>query len=107
MAGIGDFNFLGSYQAATPSITPTGGREFTYAESLQAWGKLRRSSGSRTTNSELQVNSSWTWECHFSSAITIDIKSRWVINGKTYTIEDYELIDQKREFYRFRLLAVE
>ena len=107
MPYIGDFNFKGEYQVATQSVSPTGERSYTYATALSAWGKLQRARGGRTTVAELQVNSSWIWECHFRSDLSIGIKNRWVIDSKTFTVEDYELIDQKKAFYRFKLLAVE
>jgi hypothetical protein len=107
MPYIGEFNFLGAYQEPTESVSETGVRSYSYATVLSAWGKLRRSRGSRTSVAELQVNSSWIWECHFQSDLSIGIKNRWVIDGKTFTVDDYETIDQKRQFYRFKLLAVE
>lgn len=107
MPYIGDFNFKGDYQEPSVSVSPTGERSYSYSTSLSAWGKLQRVRGSRTTTAELEVGSSWIWECHFQSDLSIGIKNRWVIDSKTFTVEDYELIDQKRAFYRFKLLAVE
>ena len=107
MAGIGDFNFLGTYQVNTPTQTATGGFVDSYATLLTAWGKLRRSGARKSTEVKLEIGSSWVWECYFQSALTINIKNRWLIDGRTFAIEDYELIDQKKAFYKFKLLAVE
>lgn len=107
MPELGQFNFLGAYQTNTPTTTATGGRVDSFATTLSAWGKLRRNSGSKSSNTEIEIQSAWTWECHFTAAITPSELNRWLIEGRTFTINDFELIDQKRQFYRFKLLAVE
>ena len=77
-----------------------------YVEKLIAWGELKKNSGNRTNEAnETVLNSAWTWTVRLSDDLEtyINKSSRWVIQNRFFTIVSYELIDQKRFYYKFNL----
>ena len=77
-----------------------------YQEVLICWGELKKSGGSRGNEvNETVLNSAWTWTVRFSEDLETNINksSRWVIQNRFFTITSYEIVDQKRFYYKFNL----
>jgi hypothetical protein len=59
---------------------------------------------------EVEINSAWSWVCRYQTAIanvTNKKSIRWIIDGRTFKVDNYEPIDQKKRYYRFALLENE
>lgn len=103
---IGEMNAPAQLQRNTP--TPVGaGFKDNYTEILRTRGKLEKKTGRRVMDSgEILIYSFWVFECRFQAAIENEVEKksmRWVINNRFFTIDSYELIDQKPFYYRFNL----
>lgn len=71
-------------------------------------GKMKKISGSLTNdNNQMVVNERWEWIIRYNSLIEMYLKkdSKWQVDGRVYSIESSEFIDNKRFFYRFILKA--
>ena len=81
-----------------------------YVEKLICWGELKKSTGNRNNEvNETVLNSAWTWTVRFSEDLETNINksSRWVIQNRFFTITSYEIVDQKRFYYKFNLMERE
>jgi hypothetical protein len=107
---IGKLRQNGSLQINTPSVQGAGFKD-NYTELLKCRGDLQKIRGNRILDSgEVIISAGWEWICRFQAAInSVSNKKsmRWVIDGRTFTVSDYEQIDQKKRYYRFILLENE
>lgn len=106
----GQLRQSGQLQINTPVAQGAGFKD-AFTILLTCRGELTKIKGDRSLNSsEVDINSAWQWKCRFQSAIdgvTNKKSIRWVIDGRTFTVNNYELIDQKKRYYRFVLLENE
>jgi len=73
-------------------------------------GRLRKLGGSRTNDfGEVTFNNRWEWVVRYEVAIenALEKSSRWVIDNRFFTIDWYELVDNRKFFYRFVLTEKE
>jgi hypothetical protein len=67
--------------------------------------------GGRALNSsEININGDAEWVVRYQAAIagvTNKKSIRWIIDGRRFTVNNYELIGQKKRYYRFTLLENE
>jgi hypothetical protein len=107
---IGQLRQTGSLQVNTP-VQQGAGKKDSYATFLTCRGSLNKLRGQRILDSgEVVISSGWEWICRYQSAIAdIDNKKaiRWQIDGRFFTVTDYEIIDQKHRYFRFILLENE
>lgn len=107
---VGRLRQSGQLQTNTP-IQQGAGFKDNYTTLLTCRGDLTKLRGNRALNSaEVEINAIWTWDCRYQVAIDniANKKSiRWIIEGKTFKVNNYELIDQKKKYYRFTLLENE
>lgn len=104
---IGQLRQSGQLQTNTP-IQQGAGYKDNYATLLTCRGKLTELNGSRSLNSsEVNINGDAEWIVRYQAAIanvTNKKSIRWIIDGRQFTVNNYELIDQKKRYYRFTLL---
>lgn len=107
---IGKLRQSGQLQVNTP-VQQGAGFKDSFATLLTCRGELTKLRGNRELNSaEVNINAAWQWICRVQTAInTVTNKKsiRWIIEGRTFTVNNYELIDQKKRYYRFTLLENE
>jgi hypothetical protein len=107
---IGKLRQSGQLQVNTP-VQQGAGFKDSFATLLTCRGALSKLRANRELNSaEVNINAAWEWICRVQTAInTVANKKsmRWIIDGRTFTVNNYELIDQKKRFYRFTLLENE
>ena len=107
---IGKLRQSGQLQVNTP-VQQGAGYKDNYTTLLTCRGELAKSRGNRSLDSsEVNIDALWEWKCRYQSAIdaiTNKKTIRWIIDGRRFTVNNYELIDQKKRFYRFTLLENE
>jgi hypothetical protein len=73
-------------------------------------GRLRKLGGNRTNDfGEVSFSNRWEWIVRFETAIETNLfkSSRWVIENRFFTIDSYELMGNRKRFYRFVLTEKE
>lgn len=107
---IGKLAQSGQLQTNTPVAQGAGFKD-SYATLLTCRGELTKMSGSRfLDNSETVMDNKWQWVCRYQAAIqniTQKKSIRWIIDGRRFTVNGYELIGQKKRYFRFILLENE
>lgn len=107
---IGQLRQSGQLQTNTPVAQGAGFKD-NYTTLLTCRGRLTELRGNRALNSaEVSINTAWEWICRFQTTIDgIGAKKsiRWIIDGRKFTVNNYELIDHKKKYYRFTLLENE
>ena len=107
---IGELRQSGQLQTNAPTQQGAGKKD-NFATLLTCRGRLQKLRGNRSlNNAEVDINAAWEWICRFQTAIegiTTKKSIRWVIDGRYFTVNNYELIDQKKRYYRFILLENE
>lgn len=107
---IGKLRQSGQLQTNAP-IAQGAGFKDNFTTLLTCRGELTKLRGNRALdNSEVVINNAWQWICRFQTAIegvTTKKSIRWIIDGRRFTVNDYELIDHKKRYYRFVLLENE
>lgn len=107
---IGELRQSGQLQTNSPTQQGAGKKD-AFTTLLTCRGRLTKLRGNRDLNSgEVNINAAWEWICRFQTAIdsvTNKKSIRWIIDGRYFTVNNYELIDQKKRFYRFVLLENE
>lgn len=107
---IGQLRQSGQLQTNTPVAQGAGFKD-AYTTLLTCRGELTKMKGDRSFNSsEVNINAAWYWICRYQTAIdsvTNKKSIRWIIDGRTFTVNNYELIDHKKRYYRFTLLENE
>jgi hypothetical protein len=107
---IGKLRQSGQLQTNTP-VQQGAGKKDAFTTLLTCRGRLTKLRGNRGLNSaEVEINTAWEWICRFQTAIdgvTNKKSIRWIIDGRYFTVNNYELIDHKKRYYRFVLLENE
>ena len=107
---IGKLRQSGQLQVNTP-IQQGAGYKDNFSTLLTCRGELTKLRGNRGLNdSEVVINATWEWVCRYQEAIagvTNKKSIRWIIDGRKFIVNNYELIDQKKRYYRFTLLENE
>jgi hypothetical protein len=107
---IGNLRQSGQLQVNTP-VQQGAGFKDSYSTLLTCRGELSKVRGNRDLNSaEVNINASWHWVCRFQTAIdgvTNKKSIRWIIDGRTFKVDNYELVGQKKKYFRFTLLENE
>ena len=111
MVAIGEMTQTGQIYQFTPVINSTGGATDGWtAYPMTARGRLRRLTGRKVFEAGQEVlNKRWEWICYYFLGIITPSNPdgheyKWVIDGKNFLIEDYELLeDDNRKFIRFIL----
>jgi len=82
----------------------------TYFDLLTTKGYLKRNHGSRgLALGEVDVKSNYTLWVRYQSYLESHLRNdlHVVIDGKTYTVGDWELVDEKNFYYKIILNAIE
>lgn len=107
---IGQLRQSGQLQTNIPVAQGAGFKD-SFSTLLTCRGRLTELRGNRSLNSaEVNINAAWEWICRFQTAIdsvTNKKSIRWIIDGRYFTVNNYELIDHKKRYYRFTLLENE
>lgn len=107
---IGQLRQTGQLQTNAPVAQGAGFKD-SYSTLLTCRGKLSKLKGGRVLdNGEVVFDNAWEWIIRFQPAIeniTTKKSIRWLIEGRKFTVNDYNPIDQKRRYYRFILLENE
>jgi hypothetical protein len=107
---IGQLRQSGQLQVNTPTQQGAGFKD-NFSTLLTCRGQLEKLRGNRSmNNAEVEINAAWEWICRYQLAIdnvTNKKSIRWIIDGRRFTVNDYELIDHKKKYYRFILLENE
>jgi hypothetical protein len=107
---IGKLRQSGQLQINTPTQQGAGYKD-NFATLLTCRGDLTKQRGDRGLNSsEVEINAKWIWVCRYQAAIanvTNKKSIRWIIDGRTFKVDDYESVDQKKRYIRFTLLENE
>lgn len=109
---IAELRERGSLQNTT-SVAAGFGQKEVYSEVSglgDVRGRLRKLGGSRRNDfGEVSFSNRWEWIVRFEAAIENNLfkNSRWVIDNRFFTVDSYELMDNRRFFYRFILTEKE
>lgn len=110
MAVIGLMIHSVVFENPTQLRTYTGGTTATYVPFLTTKASFRKSTGRRLLESGAVIfSNTWEIECHFTPSLlsSVSEKTRVLVDGKTMMVLNYELIDQKKFYYRFTLRSNE
>jgi hypothetical protein len=107
---IGELRQSGTLQTNNP-LQQGAGKKDNYTTLLTCRGRLTQLRSNRGLDlSETTLSNAWEWICRYQIAISnvANKKSiRWQIDGRNFSVNSYELIDQKKHYYRFVLLENE
>lgn len=107
---IGKLRQSGELQTNNPTQLGAGKKD-NFTTLLTCRGELIKQRGNRVLDSgEVVINAGWWWTCRYQDAIaniTNKKSIRWIIDGRKFTVNNYELIDQKKRYIRFTLLENE
>lgn len=100
--------YLGQFQKNTPTTDAGGGQTDVYATVITTRCYLEKLSGSSGfPDNKIEYQKSYTLICRFQQAfktLGIDSDSQWVINGEIYAVNDWELVEQKPQYYIMHVL---
>ncbi len=109
---IAELREVGSLQNSTS--TPSGfGTKDNYSEVSglgDVRGRLRKLGGRRVADfGEIALSHRWEWIVRYEAGIVnnLNLSSRWVIDNRFFSIDDYELMDNRKRFIRFVLTEKE
>lgn len=97
---------VAKFENNTGKAPKGAGSKDGYQEFITVRGRLRKQSGFRGLDfSEILLTNRWEFICWFQVALENDLSAstRVVIENRFFTIDSYELINQKKMFYRFIL----
>lgn len=104
---IGELRQVGTLEKNVPILVGTGYKDnYSGVYVTVTRGKLENKTVNRVLETgETIFADQYKWTCRFEKAIEADMKKshRWRIGTKTYSIEGYKMIDEKRFFYEFHL----
>lgn len=87
--------------------TPLGqGQSDDYSPDIETRGMLRKAGGNRNLQwGEISTEDSYELICRFQSALESRLASngKVIVDGKEYTINTWEKIDQIKHVYKFKL----
>lgn len=111
--GVGEMRQIGTLWLNYPERIGAGRRDSFYylgdpntGSPLVVRGKLTElSSGRRMTAGDITLGSTHEWQCRFGTIIknAISKDAKWVINERTFVIDSYKLMDEKKRYYIFKL----
>lgn len=94
----------GTLSKNTPVPNQSGGMTDVYTDVCTFRGQLLQKSSSRTNEQgELVNNRNFQFITRAQNALVIDPGSRLIIDGTSYSILSYELVDQIKQWYKFIL----
>lgn len=99
MVSIGDMNQVGLMQTNDPETTETGGKIDSFADTLTTRGRFRRLKGGtgsnrRKSDGRIEHQTEWEFITWYQSGMD-NFRTRWIIDNKTYTVVDFEVIEYK------------
>ncbi len=103
-----DMRFTGQFQKNTPTVDAGGGQTDSYATVITTrvyLQKLRGNSG--FPEGKMEYFKGYVLKCRFQQAfqtLGIDSDCQWLINGETYMVDDWELVDQTPQYYIMTVL---
>ena len=107
MATIGSMYFTMIFSNPTLARYSGGGTTGNFVPFTTTNGSLKqRSSRKVLETGEVIIGKTWESDCHFQPALLslINDSTRVTIDGMSMMIVGYELIDQKKFYYRFNLV---
>lgn len=107
---IGELRQSGQLQTNSPTQQGAGKKD-SFTTLLTCRGRLQQLKSNRGLDiSETTLFNAWEWVCRYQSAIasvTNKKSVRWLIDGRYFSVNSYEQLDQKKHYYRFILLENE
>lgn len=107
---IGKLRQSGQLQTNAPTQQGAGKKD-NFTTLLTCRGQLEPLRSNRGMDlSETTLLNAWEWICRYQTAIAniSNLKSvRWVVDGRQFSVNSYEKINQKNGYYRFVLLENE
>ena len=94
------------FKQNNPSATNTGGGTDSYSTLLTTRCRLEKSSGSRNLSfGEVMFSDSYDMTVRFQTLLESNLRSdmKVEIDGVTYTINSFQLIDQKKDYYKINI----
>lgn len=111
--GVGELRQIGTLWQNHPERVGAGFRDSWYylgdpntGAPLVVRGKLTElRSGRSMTAGDITLNSTHEWLCRFGTIIqnAISKDAKWEINSRTFVIDSYKLVDEKKRYYSFKL----
>lgn len=102
---IGLLRLTGTLRNNTPNANTSGGQDDNYSTVLTTRVYLEKDKGATSLITGQKVfNKDYTLICRYQSGIVLNPDSIWVINNETYTIRDFELIDEIKHLYIFHVV---
>ena len=98
---VGNLNKVVVFKTNTPTAQGAGAKD-SYSTLLTTRGRLRKLSGARAFSfGELTENSSYELITRYQQDIEDNIKMnmRIEIDGKAYTVDSFELNEEKKRYY--------
>lgn len=104
---IGKLNKRVTFKINIPEALGAGYAD-SYFDLITVWCSLKKSTGNKGVSfGEVNVTSSYTllirYQSYIESNLRGDVKA--VIDGKSYSIEDWELIEEKDFYYKIKVNA--
>lgn len=104
---IGKFDKVVAIQKNTPADQGAGALD-SYSTYCTTRGYLKKTSGSRSVSfGEITGGNSYTLWVRFQTTIESNIRmdNKIIIDGRTFTIDSFELVDEEKKYYKFTLNA--
>lgn len=90
------------FQQNAPTQDGSGGWIDNYTTSYTCRGRLLQLSGRRSDeDQEIVRNQQYELVVRYTTAITVDINTRVIVDGGTYLIVNFEKVNQQPHWYRF------
>lgn len=102
---IGQRRCIVRFERNVPTALGAGKKD-DYEEFLTTRGKLSKMRGNRSLSfGEANIQNQWELYVRFEVALENDLSKsmRLLIDNMIFTIDSWELVDQKRRYYRFVL----
>ncbi len=103
--GVGELNKIVVFKSNTPTTQGAGAKD-GYSTLLTTRGRLRKLSGARNlTFGELVESSSYELKVRYEQTLADNIKRNMKveIDGKIYTIDSVEQVEEKRKYFLIAL----
>lgn len=102
----GDMRSSVIFQKSIPTSDGAGGQVDNYTTFYTCRGRLRQSSGRRSDEQmELVRNKTMELIVRYTTTIAdnLDETTRIIINGDTYMVQNFELVDEIPHWYKFTI----
>lgn len=111
---IGQMRSVVVFRSNTPTVNATasrdavttGGQNDVYADFLTTRGRLRKDSGNRhLEQGMIDSEDHYNLICRFQPGLEMFLKvnGKVVVDGRNYTIDNWERVDQISHIYKFKL----